>query len=272
MLIKQQYNPTIKINKINFLFRIFSLIIIKIFFIDKIKRFSNSFQQLLITKIKIIYKNKIFFFRDGHERLFWRYNTQFVEEKKLCDWIDTFAKKDIFLDVGSNVGMFAVYAASKNILTYAVEPHPSNLDYLYWNIYLNNLNNKILVFPLALSNNEKIEKFYCRDLTPGVAENQILPIKNISKINFLFSTITFDKVIELYKLKTPNKIKIDVDGIEFQVLMGMTKTLNLVDEIYIEMLSKKKKNKSYYKIVKLLKKYKFYIKEKNSENYIFKKK
>jgi hypothetical protein len=62
-----------------------------------------------------------------------------------------------------------------------------------------------------------------------------------------------------------------VDGFEFQILKGMSKTLNRVDEIYIEMLSGKKKNKSYYKILKLLKKYDFHIKNKYSENYIFKK-
>jgi hypothetical protein len=241
MLIKQQYNPTIKINKINFFFRVLSLLIIKIFFIDKIKKFSNSFQQLLITKIKIRYKNKIYFFRDGHERLFWRYTTQFIEEKKLCDWIDTFQKKDIFLDIGSNVGMFSIYAASKDILTYAVEPHPSNLEYLYWNIYLNNLNKKVLVFSNALGNQEKVEKFTCRDLTPGVAQNQILSVKQHSKINFLYPIISFDKIVEIYKLKKPNKIKIDVDGAEFQILEGMLKTLNQVDEIYIEMFSEKKK-------------------------------
>ena len=241
MLIKQQYNPTIKINKINFFFRVLSLLIIKIFFIDKIKKFSNSFQQLLITKIKIRYKNKIYFFRDGHERLFWRYTTQFIEEKKLCDWIDTFQKKDIFLDIGSYVGMFSIYAASKDILTYAVEPHPSNLEYLYWNIYLNNLNKKVLVFSNALGNQEKVEKFTCRDLTPGVAQNQILSVKQHSKINFLYPIISFDKIVEIYKLKKPNKIKIDVDGAEFQILEGMLKTLNQVDEIYIEMFSEKKK-------------------------------
>ena len=272
MLIKQQYNPTIKISKINFFFRALSLLIIKIFFIDKIKKFSNSFQQLLITKIKIRYKNKIYFFRDGHERLFWRYTTQFIEEKKLCDWIDTFQKRDIFLDIGSNVGMFSIYAASKDILTYAVEPHPSNLKYLYWNIYLNNLNKKVLVFPNALGNQEKVEKFSCRDLTPGVAKNQILSVKQHSKINFLCPIIPLDKIIEIYKLKKPNKVKIDVDGYEFQILKGMSKTLNRVDEIYIEMLSGNKKNKSYYKILKLLKKYDFHIKNNHSENYIFKKK
>ena len=187
---------------------------------------------MLITKIKIKYKNKTFFFKDGHERLFWRYTTQFIEEKKLCNWIDTFQKKDIFLDIGANVGMFAAYAASKNIFTYAVEPHSSNLDYLYWNIYLNKLSNKILVFPNILGNKEKIENFYYRDLTPGVAENKIKANAKSSKIKFLYPAITFDKCIELYKLKMPNKIKIDVDGGEFEILKGMKKILNHANELY----------------------------------------
>jgi hypothetical protein len=33
-----------------------------------------------------------------------------------------------------------------------------------------------------------------------------------------------------------------VDGVEFQILKGMSKTLNQLDEIYIEMLSGKKTN------------------------------
>jgi len=228
---------------------------------------------LLITKIKIKYKNKIFFFRDGHERLFWRYTTQFKEEKKLCDWIDTFKKKDIFLDIGANVGMLAVYAAKKKILAYAVEPHPSNLDYLYWNIHLNNLNKKIQVFPYALGNKIKIQNFYCRDLTPGVAENQISKNIKSSKISFSYPIITFDKIMELYKLKIPNKIKIDVDGIEFLILKGMKKILNYVDEVYIEMHSEKKRGGINLKIIKLLKKYNLHIKKDcNLRDFIFKKK
>ena len=128
MLIKQLYKPNIKINKINYFFRSISKFIITFFLIDKIKRFSNSFQQTLNTYLKINFRNKIYYFKDGHERLYWRYKTQFYEEKELCDWIDTFEKKDIFCDIGSNVGMFSVYAAKKKILT------RGNSTLVFWSV------------------------------------------------------------------------------------------------------------------------------------------
>ena len=40
----------------------------------------------------------------------------FHNEINLCNWIDTFKKKDIFCDIGSNVGMFSIYAAKKNMI------------------------------------------------------------------------------------------------------------------------------------------------------------
>ena len=113
MLIKQLYKPNLKIKKINFFFRFISLVIVKFFFIDKISIFSNSFQQTLQTSYKLKFRGKNYFFKDGNERLLWRYKTQFYAENNLCNWIDTFKKNDVFYDIGSNVGMFTIYAAKK---------------------------------------------------------------------------------------------------------------------------------------------------------------
>ena len=89
------------------------MFIIKFFFIDKISKFSNSFQQTLQTTYKLKFRGKNYFFKDGNERLLWRYKTQFYAENNLCNWIDTFKKNDVFYDIGSNVGMFTIYAAKK---------------------------------------------------------------------------------------------------------------------------------------------------------------
>jgi hypothetical protein len=61
MLLDQLYKPTLKINKINYFLRFISIFIIKIFFLDKIKIFSNCFQQQLNTYLVMNYnKKKIF--------------------------------------------------------------------------------------------------------------------------------------------------------------------------------------------------------------------
>ncbi|MDC1003219.1 FkbM family methyltransferase, partial [Candidatus Pelagibacter sp.] len=217
--------------------------------------------------------NKIYYFKDGHERLYWRYKTQFYEEKELCDWIDTFEKKDIFCDIGSNVGMFSVYAAKKKILTYSIEPHPSNIDFLYWNAYLNNVTRNIIVMPLALSKNSILTNFIVRDMTPGVARNYLKEkVKKTKLIKFKFLGISFDEIIKIYKLKYPTKIKLDVDGNELDILKGMNKSLNQINELYIEMIQDKKKVNNYNQIMNLLKKKKFIVYKKGKENFIFKKK
>ena len=271
MLIKQLYLPTLKINYLNFFLRFISKIIILIFFIDKNSRFSNTFQQILSTYQKINFRNKDYFFKDGHERLFWRHTTQFNEEIGLCNWIDTFNKKDIFCDIGSNIGMFTIYAAKKNILTYSIEPHPSNLDLLHWNIFLNKVSNKVTVMPFALFSKTGHGKFYVRDLTPGVAKNFIGKSKK-SKLNFNYLFFNFDEIIKKNKIKFPTKVKIDVDGNELEILYGMENALKVIDEIYIEMYESGRKRSYYHQIINYLKKKKFLIKEKIHENYIFKKK
>jgi len=272
MLLKQLYNPTIKINKINYYLRFVSIVIIKILFLDKIKIFSNCFQQQLNTYLVINYNKKKYFFKDGNERLYWRYRTQFQEENKLCEWIDTFKKDDIFCDVGSNVGMFTIYAAKKNIMTYSFEPHPANLDKLYYNVFLNNINKNVLILPFALSNKSKKETFIFRDLTAGCAKNYLGPnIKNT--INFKYLSTSMDNIFEQYKIKYPNKIKIDVDGNELDILKGMSKILKVCDEIYIELTNSNNKDDYFNnKIYKFLIKKNFFLHDFYNQNFLFKKK
>ena len=268
MLIKQLYNPVLKINKINFFFRFISTLIIKFFFIDKISVFSNSFQQTLNTYITKKYRGQNYYFKDGNERLLWRYKTQFNVESELCNWIDTFTKKDIFYDIGSNVGMFTIYSAKKKILTYSFEPHPSNVKILYWNIFLNNLMNYVIVLPIALYNKKSLLNFELRDLNGGVAKNTLTEKKKIS-INTL--SYDLDSLIDERGLRKPTKLKLDVDGNEMKILKGMKKNLVNVREIYIELLVGKKKNKDYSKILSFLKKNNFKIFKVFNENYLFRK-
>lgn len=272
MLIKQLYNPKFKINKINFFFRFISKLIIKFFFIDKISIFSNSFQQTLKTYIVKKYRGQNYFFKDGNERLLWRYKTQFNAESDLCNWIDTFKKKDIFYDIGSNVGMFTIYSAKKKILTYSFEPHPSNVEILYWNIFLNNLMNYVIVLPIALYSKKSLLNFELRDLTGGVAKNTLT--ENNVKKNLSFSTLSYDldSLVDERALKKPTKVKLDVDGNEMRILKGMKKNLVNVKEIYIEMIVGKKKQKNYNEILSFLKKNNFKIYKKFNENYLFRKK
>jgi hypothetical protein len=82
-IIPQLYKPKLKIAKRIYFYRIFAKFIIKIFLLDKLKFFSNTFQQLLQTTIKINLNGEKLIFKDGNERLFLFYKTQFIVEKDL---------------------------------------------------------------------------------------------------------------------------------------------------------------------------------------------
>ena len=83
-------------------------------------------------------------------------NTFFSKEPETLEWINNFKKKNkiIFLDIGSNIGIYSIYAAlkHKNIEIISFEPSTSNLRVLSRNISINKLQNKIKIFQIPLGN------------------------------------------------------------------------------------------------------------------------
>jgi FkbM family methyltransferase len=247
MLIKQLYKPYKKITLSNQVLRVLSKFIINIFLLKHLDFFRNILLQKLISCTLINVNSIKIFLKDGNERLYLFNKVSFVIEKDLINWIDSFNKKDIFYDIGSNVGMFSIYAAKKNLNVFCFEPHYSNLETFLYNVYLNNVQNNIISLPVLLSNKSKITKFFLRDLTPSVAKNEIahkgseyilgekmnnrlLNVnvgRNILKSALTINTYTdtLDNVIDKYKLSRPTKVKIDVDGAEFMILKGFKNNL-----------------------------------------------
>lgn len=240
-IIPQLYKPKLKIAKRIYFYRVLAKIIIKIFLLDKLTFFSNIFQQLLQTTIKINLNGKKLIFKDGNERLFLFYKTQFIVEKDLVNWIFTFKKKDIFYDIGSNIGMFSILSAKRDISTYAFECLSANLNTLNYNILLNNCNKNITIIPNPLNANEKKIIFRQRDLTASAAKNCIInnTKKSLSKLEYYTLSFSLDKICEIFKLPPPNKLKIDVDGLELEILKGSKKALTYCDEVMIEMYERK---------------------------------
>lgn len=275
MIIKQLYKPSIKIPIVNYLYRFLSKLITIIFFLNFFDKLRNSLLQSLNSYISLTFLKENYFFKDGNERLLWRYKTQYYEELDLCKWIDTFKDNDVFYDIGANVGMFTIYAAKKNIKTYAFEPHASNLEILYYNTYLNKLNELIIIIPNALSSSDEVININHRDLTGGVAKNNIISNKINNKnynLNFKTLSISLDNLITFNNFDYPNKIKIDVDGLEFEILNGGKKVINKADEIMLEMYENSTvRHKEFNNIIKIMKELNFKEVKKIKNNVYFKK-
>lgn len=197
----------------------------------------------------------------------------YTKEPETINWIDNFdkTKKITFWDIGSNIGLYSIYAAStiKDISVVSFEPSTSNLRILSRNISINELGEKIKIFQLPLGEKEnKFLNFYERKFNEGDSHNSLdenidFEGKKINKINSynIFST-NINKIIEDKILDVPNYIKIDVDGIEHLILKGGDKLLNnlKVSEIQIEINENFKEQMNT--VMKIMRENKFKFKEK----------
>jgi FkbM family methyltransferase len=171
----------------------------------------------------------------------------YSKEPETLEWIDNFDKKGkiIFWDIGSNIGLYSVYAAAtiENIEVISFEPSTSNLRILSRNISINNLEKKIKIFqlPLGLNKNQFLE-FSERKFNEGESHNSLdknidFEGKKLDPMNsYQVLSTNIDQVIDDKILDIPNYIKIDVDGIEHLILKGGIKLLKntKISEIQIE--------------------------------------
>jgi FkbM family methyltransferase len=129
-----------------------------------------------------------------------------------------------FYDIGANIGYFSLMAS--NIIgssgkVYAIEASPKNVSSLQQNILLNNHSN-IIVYPYGLSHhtgsgliNQHAESGMSSFLPNFKTEEQ-----------YTVPLIPLDELIRAEHLQPPDVIKIDVEGMELDVIRGMKSTLS----------------------------------------------
>lgn len=138
-----------------------------------------------------------------------------LELEQICARVSSF---DTVLDVGSNIGNHALYFArvAKCKLVYAIEPHPHALSLLKFNIALNDAHNiETKYLGLALGSQVKcgsIKECFSGNLgSSKTAEGGSVPIVP-GDLLFRGTAIDF--------------IKIDVEGDEIEVLVGLKDTID----------------------------------------------
>tara|TARA_B100000035_G_scaffold289659_1_gene276189 strand:- start:1051 stop:1914 length:864 start_codon:yes stop_codon:yes gene_type:complete len=205
--------------------KIFSILTKKSFLI-----WFNDFLQERSYKIIKILDKKINFFVPN-QMTNWRVDTFFTKEPETLEWIDSFEKKKnlIFWDIGANIGLYSIYNSIKNnnSTTIAFEPSSSNLRVLTRNISINNLEKKIRIVPIPLTNKENVfQDMLEAKFVEGGALNSFGEKFNYEGKKFkplmkysLFGT-TMNYLVKNSILEIPDYIKIDVDGIEHLILEG----------------------------------------------------
>jgi len=141
-------------------------------------------------------------------------------------------EKDIFVDVGANVGFYSIILAkSKNVKSISIEPIPYTYFKLEKNVKINSLSNKVITKNIAI----------------GSSIGQLRMSSDLDTVNHVRLTgsdSNSDIIVEVCDLDTifyegeyPSLIKIDVEGFETEVIGGMNNVIlsNNLKAIIIEL-------------------------------------
>jgi len=145
-----------------------------------------------------------------------------IEETKLIRHL--LADVDVFVNIGANIGYYCLHALSLNKRVIAIEPLQSNVYYLVRNIIENGFEASVEVFPVAIGAETNLLEIWGAgtgaSLTRGWAGNDELQVERVP-------VMTLDRLLgdELKDKKA--LILADVEGSEYQMLLGSTRTLKL---------------------------------------------
>jgi len=175
--------------------------------------------------------------RAGHGRLLWRARTFHTEEPHTVAWLDRLKPEDVYWDIGANVGMYAVYAAKfRRCRTLAFEPESQNYALLVDNIVLNGVSERCLPVSIGVSDTEGTSRLRVRYVTKGGAFNSLGDAEPQSfqaaqsyerhkGFEQLVYSSSVDALVRRHGLPAPTHIKLDVDGLEPNIVAGAMETI-----------------------------------------------
>lgn len=205
--------------------------------------FTRGFTNYLVNKQVLVQHNEIeLVFSAPNELCLYRAETFSTKEPDTLIWLETISETGVFWDVGANVGLYSIYAAKKRTAhVYAFEPSVFNLEFLARNIYLNRLQNRITIVPIALSDATGKSLFKMTNTSWGGALSTFGQDfdQHGDSLHSVFEYQTLGlrmiDVVEKLGVPLPTHIKIDVDGIEHFILRGGAEVLSKVQSVLIEL-------------------------------------
>ena len=158
-----------------------------------------------------------------------------TKEPDTIQWIDEFPEQAVFWDVGANVGVYSLYAATKaEVSVLSFEPLAANFHVLSRNIELNDCGLRITAYCVALARETGLGVLNMASSAMGSALAQFGQLGEMSPYcsegtnGLAHGMIGFsvDDFIQQFRPPFPNFFKLDVDGLEWSILQGARKTLH----------------------------------------------
>lgn len=126
----------------------------------------------------------------------------------------------VVYDIGANVGFYSLLAAQligRDGHVYAFEPLPRNLEYLHRHMTLNHFEKRVTIQDMAISNETCVSHF-----AEGIS-HEMGRLSEKGGIEVHVNSL--DRLLVELNLRPPDLIKIDVEGGEYEVLLGAEATL-----------------------------------------------
>jgi len=128
-------------------------------------------------------------------------------------------RKDVFFDIGANIGFYSIAMEEYFVAVHAFEPNPEANRRLKENSMLNGLTTK--ANNLAVSNREGIIHLCVRGNADPTAHLQDFASEDTISV----PVVSLDKYIQKNQVKEKIVVKIDVEGEELRVLEGSVESL-----------------------------------------------
>lgn len=132
--------------------------------------------------------------------------------------------------MGENIGGDSLYAASQGIRAYSFEPEAQNYALLKRNIALNRFQDQVVAYNFALNERSGLDVLQVSSTDVGNALHAVGETQgpySIAPAEFRqgVACYSLDDLVYGLGLPSPNYLKIDVDGIELEIVAGASRLL-----------------------------------------------
>ena len=146
----------------------------------------------------------------------------FYEKELMSAMVKLTKSKGTVLDIGANIGNHSIYFSNYFSKVIAFEPLESNCWIFKSNLHINNIQNVELI---EKGLGKKKSKYIFTNNDPYQTNSSLKPVPNNYNKNFIEVSTGDDALLELKNNDDIVMIKIDVEGLEPDVILGLSKTI-----------------------------------------------
>jgi FkbM family methyltransferase len=154
------------------------------------------------------------------------------DAKQIKYFLDNVKSGDFVLDIGGNVGQYAVFfaslvSASGKVITF--EPNKAAIETIKRNLLLNGFGDRVEIEELAIFDTNGTHMFFTKgnaDANAALIEVNVEDTSLGNSTQSIVKTSRLDDYLQQRNLRTPDWIKLDTEGAEINILKGSKHVLS----------------------------------------------